>query len=160
MRATPQMMTNIGRFNSSVLVVCGDDQHSTPHTNKFHQQPVSRLSKLKILCGQTQLESKQTQQTALYIHRWPSKLVLHLRGPSHLMPFGYHRPHGYVCCASILTRLASWLAIVLFHMTVHRVRAWLSTLFPPHNRISERKCWTCLVFTISNCYGPGCLSST
>ncbi len=29
-------------------------------------------------------------------------------------------------------------------------RSVLSLLFPPHNRIFDCKCWTCLIFTISN----------
>ncbi len=55
-----------------------------------------------------------------------------------------------VCCASVFSQLASWLAIVLFHMSIHRMLAQLSLAFPSHNRISDCKYWTCLINTISN----------
>ncbi len=71
----------------------------------------------------------------------------------------YHRCHGAVCCASVFNQLDSWLTIVSFHVTVHSMRAQLSSVFPPQNRISDHKYWTCFIFTIWNWGGPDRLPS-
>ncbi len=84
-----------------------------------------------------------------------NKLVLHLSGPSLFMLRVFYRRHGFVCCASIFSQLASWLAVVPFHMSACSAVLCVA----PNNRISNREYWTCSISTISNWDSPNCLLS-
>ncbi len=145
MRETPHMMTNIGRFNS---LQRDRHQHSTPHTNRFCP-PTTRVSTLKtpnlvwsnVTWEETNMAEYLVSKVSYLVH--PLRSQFRSNSSPHQFNYGlFYRTH------CINTRVVNKLVLHLWdptHLILH-IYPRLSSVFPLHSRISDRKYWTCLVF--------------
>lgn len=173
------MLVTPARFIFIVYGVKRDYQQSTPCTSGFHsattavltlkswtlvrlnmtleltnlvsdEQNEVMLVALGVDIDKNQLKKKKTMSMPLTdtLYERISKLFLRFCGRSCLLCFTIAVPH--VCCASLFSQLASWLAIVSFNVTVFLQSARSAFVGVPNRITGFRKYWTHTIFMISN----------